>query len=121
MWANLEARFLTRFYEDDTKVSMPILIEGKQKKIKAVKDFIEWFRNLFLRCPKEMPLSILLQTYRHNLHAEIESGIGVVWAHTWKKLQEQAEIIEKSISRLWVEDEGKYKAEATPTRPPSKF
>lgn len=40
---------------------MPTLIEEKQKKKgEAVKDSIERFKNLSLRYPKRMPLSMLL-------------------------------------------------------------
>lgn len=47
-------------HEDNTEVSMSILIEEKQRKGECVKDFIERFRNLSLRCPEGMPLFILL-------------------------------------------------------------
>lgn len=57
---------------------MPMLIEEKQRKEEAVKDFVERFRNLSLRCPERMPLSMLLQTCRHNLHTEIESNMGAI-------------------------------------------
>lgn len=43
----------------------------------------------------------------HNLRAEIETNMGIVRAHMWKELQEHAEIIEKSISKLLVEDKSK--------------
>lgn len=101
-WADLEARFLICFHEDDIEVFMPTLIEEKQRKGEAVKDFIERLRNLFLRCPEGMPLSMLLQTCRCNLHAKIKSNMGVVRAHTGKKLQEQVKIIEKTISRFFL-------------------
>lgn len=65
---------------------MPTQIKEKQMKGEAVKDFIKRFRNLSLRCPEEMPLSILLLTCRHDLHAEIESKMDVVRAHTWNEL-----------------------------------
>lgn len=60
-----------------------------------MKDFIKRFKNLSLGCPEEMPLSILLQTCKYNLRAEIEIYMGPVRAHTWKELQEQSEVIEK--------------------------
>lgn len=40
-WADLEGRFLTRFYEDNTKGFIPILIEEKQKKSEPVKRFCQ--------------------------------------------------------------------------------
>lgn len=59
-WADLEAWFLTHFYEDDIEVSMHIHIEEKQRKGKFVKNIIERFKNLFLRSPESIPLSMLL-------------------------------------------------------------
>lgn len=52
---------------------MSTLIEEKQRTREAVNNFVERFRNLSLRCPEGMPLSILLHTYIHNLGAKIES------------------------------------------------
>lgn len=95
-------------------------MEEKQKKGVVAKNFIGKFRNLSLRCPEGMPLSMLLQTCRHNLCAEIESNMCVVWAHSWKEFQEQAKIIEKLISRILTEDKGKQRVESTLTQPPSK-
>lgn len=43
-----------------SKVSMPTLIEEKQIKGESMKDFVERFKNLFLRYSEGMPLSILL-------------------------------------------------------------
>lgn len=52
-WTDLEARFLSHFYEDNIEGSMPTLIKEKQRKGKEVKDFVKRFRNLSLRCLKE--------------------------------------------------------------------
>lgn len=104
------------------EVSTPTLIEEKHKKGKSLKDFVEKFKNLSFRCPKSMPLSMLLQICRHNLHENIETNIDIVHVHIWKELYEQAGIIEKSISKLLVDDKGKQQIEsATMCSPPSKF
>lgn len=50
---------------------------------------------------------MLLQTYRHNLCADIEINMGAVRTHARKELQGQAKIIKKSILRLSVDDKGK--------------
>ena len=45
---------------------MDKLLSTVQKKGESMRDYIERFRNLSLMCPAEMPLPMLLQTYRHN-------------------------------------------------------
>lgn len=67
---------------------MPTLIEEKQKKWQICEGFCRIFRNLSLGCPEGICLFILLQTYRHNLHADIETNMGTIRDHTWKELQE---------------------------------
>ena len=49
-WIDLETRFLSCFYEDDTEVTMGKLLSTVQKKGKSVRDYIEQFRNLSLMC-----------------------------------------------------------------------
>ena len=41
-WDNLEKLFLTRFFEDDSKITMPTLV-SKQRKGESVKAFVERF------------------------------------------------------------------------------
>ena len=53
-WGDLEKLFLTRFFEDDSEVTMPTLLATKQRKGESVKSFIERFRNVALRCPSGM-------------------------------------------------------------------
>ena len=61
-WIDLETRFLSCFYEDNTEVTMDKLLSTVQKKGESVRDYIERFRNLSLICPAGMSLPILLQT-----------------------------------------------------------
>jgi len=49
-WIDLETRFLSHFYEDDTKVTMDKLLSTVQRKGESVRDYIERFRNLSLMC-----------------------------------------------------------------------
>ena len=49
-WIDLETRFLSRFYENDTKVTMDKLLSTVQRKGESVRDYIEQFRNLSLMC-----------------------------------------------------------------------
>jgi len=62
-WIDLETRFLSRFCEDDTEVTMDKLLSTVQKKGESVHDYIERFRNLSLMCPAGMPLPML--SYKH--------------------------------------------------------
>src|ERR1700734_3077314 len=88
----------------------------------SVKYFIERFRNLSLLCPTGMPISMLLQTCRHNLLNRVESRIGAVKAHTWKDMVEHAEQAEMSANRYdpptpkqkWVPDNNKNRDTAWP-------
>jgi len=61
-WIDLETRFLSRFYEDDTEVTMDKLLSNVQKKGESIHDYIERFRNITLIYPAGMPLLMLLQT-----------------------------------------------------------
>ena len=99
-WIDLETRFLSRFYEDDTEVTMDKLLSTVQRKGESVRDYIKRFRNLSLMCPAGMPLPMLLQTCRHNFLDQVEVRMGAVKAHTWKELVEQAEIAEKSAKKF---------------------
>ena len=85
-WVDLETLFLYRFFEDDTEVTMNKLLDAKQKPQEPIKDFIERFRNLSLLYPAGMPLSMLLQTCRHNFLDKVEDRMGTIKAHTWKDL-----------------------------------
>ena len=99
-WIDLETRFLSRFYEDDTEVTMNKLLSTVQRKGESVWDYIERFIILSLICPVGMPLPMLLQTCRHNFLNQVEIRMGAVKAHTWKELVEQAEIAEKSAQKF---------------------
>jgi len=87
-WLDLKTRFLSRFYEDDTEVTMDTLLSVVQKGGESVRDYIERFHNLSLMCPAGMFLPILLQTCRHNFLDKVKVRMGAVKAHTWKKLIE---------------------------------
>ena len=53
-WGDLENLFLTRFFEDDSEVTMPTLLATKQRKGESVKSFVERLRNVTLQCPSGM-------------------------------------------------------------------
>ena len=47
-WGDLEKLFLTRFFEDDSEVTMPTLLATKQQRGESVKAFVERFQNMTL-------------------------------------------------------------------------
>jgi len=55
-WVDLETWFLSRFYEDDTEVTMDKLLSTVHKGGEPVREYIEMFCNLSLMCPTGMPL-----------------------------------------------------------------
>ena len=75
-WIDFETRFLSRFYEDDTEVTIDKLLFTVQKKGESVRDYIERFRNLSLMSPAGMSFSMLLQTY-----TQVEIRMGADKAH----------------------------------------
>ena len=77
---DLETRFLSRFYEDDTEVTMDKLLSTVQRKGESVRDYIKRFRNLSLMCPAGMPLPMLIQTCRHNFLDQVEILMGAIKA-----------------------------------------
>ena len=79
---------------------MDKLLFTVQKKEECVRHYIEWFRNLSLMCPAGIPLPMLLQTCKHNFLDQVEISMGVVKAHNWKELVEQAEIADKSAKKF---------------------
>jgi len=79
---------------------MEKLLSMIQKGGESIKDYIERFRNPSLLFPIGMPLPMLLQTCRHNFLDKVKVCMGVVKAHTWKELDEQAEIAEESAKKF---------------------
>ena len=45
-WSDLEKLFLTRFFKDDSEITMPTLLATKQRE--SVKSFVERFQNMTL-------------------------------------------------------------------------
>ena len=87
-WVNLKTRFLSRFYKDNTKVTMDNLLSTVKKDRESVMDYIERFLNFSLLYPAGMPLLMLIQTCRHYFLNKVKVRMGAVKAHTWKELVE---------------------------------
>ena len=94
-WSDLEKLFLTRFFEDDSEITMPTLLATKQRKRESVKSFVERFRNMALRCPSGMTQVTQVETYRHNLQTLLLAQIGVAESRTWKELVQQGNRLKK--------------------------
>jgi len=110
-WSDLE-KFLARFFEDDTKISVPTLLAAKQKKGESIKTFIERFQSMALRCPSGMTQSTLVKTCRHNLHSSLLAQIGVAKCRSRKQLVLQGEQAEEFIVRVKAEEkDGKPRAD----------
>ena len=45
---DLEKLFLTRFFEDDSEITMPTLLAMRQRKGETVKEVVERFQNMAL-------------------------------------------------------------------------
>lgn len=78
-------------------IILTILTE-KQEEGEPVLDFIKRVRNLTLRCPKRMLVSMLIQICWHNLLIKIESWMDVIKSHCWKEFIKQAKIIKKNTN-----------------------
>jgi len=92
-WIDQKTRFLSRYYEDETEVTMDKLLSTVWKGGESMREYIERFCNLSM-CPAGMPLPMLLQKCRHNFLDRVKVCMGAVKANTWKELIEQVEIAE---------------------------
>ena len=75
-WVDLETRFLSQFYKDDTEVTIDKLLSMVQKEGESVREYIERFHNLSLMRPAGMPLPMMLQTCRHNFLDRVKVRMG---------------------------------------------
>src|SRR3954468_23647912 len=89
-WDDLEALFLSRFFEEEADINMHTLLLTKQKEGELVKDFIERFRELAMRSRSGMTPETLVKTCRHNFLTPILVQMGVVECKTWKQIQGHA-------------------------------
>jgi len=103
-WGDLKKLFLTRFFEDDSEVTMPTLLATKQRKGESVKAFVERFRNMALRCLSGMTQATLVETCHHNLQTSLLTQIGVAESRTWKQLVQQGDQAEEIIVRVRAEE-----------------
>ena len=81
-WGDLEKLFLTHFFEDDLKITMPTLLATRQQKGEPVKAFVERFQNMALRYPSGVTRATLVETCRHNLQTSLLAQIGVAESRT---------------------------------------
>src|SRR3954463_1302933 len=103
-WDDLEALFLSRFFEEEADINMHTLLLTKQKEGELVKDFIERFRELTMRSRSDMTPETLVETCRHNFLTPILVQMGVVECKTWKQLQEHGQTAEELVALVRTEE-----------------
>src|SRR5436189_1835260 len=103
-WDNLEALFLSRFFEEEADINMHTLLLTKQKEGELVKDFIERFRELAMRSRSCMTPETQVEMCRHKFLTPILVQMGVVECKTWKQLQEHSQTAEEMVTLVKVEE-----------------
>src|SRR4051812_1992464 len=103
-WDDLEALFLSRFFEEEADINMHTLLLTKQKEGELVKDFIERFRELAIRSRSGMTPETLVETCHHNFLTSILVQIGVVKCKTWKQLQEHGQTAQELVALVRAEE-----------------
>src|SRR2546430_17485582 len=77
-WDDLEALFLSRFFEEEADINMHTFLLTKEKDEELVKDFIERFRELTMRRRSSMTPETHGEACRHNFLAPILVQMGVI-------------------------------------------
>src|SRR4051812_12600174 len=103
-WDDLEALFLSRFFEEKADINMHTLLLTKQNEREMVKDFIERFRELAMRSRSGMTPETLVETCHHNFLTPILVQMGVVKCKTWKQLQEHGQTAEELVTLVKAEE-----------------
>src|SRR4051812_7486175 len=103
-WDDLEALFLSRFFEEEADINMHTLLLTKQKEEELVKDFIERFRELAMRSRSGMTPETLVETCRHNFLTPILVQMRVVECKTWKQLQEHGQNAQELVALVKAEE-----------------
>src|SRR4051812_19400911 len=103
-WDDLEALFLSRFFEEKADINMHTLLLTKQNEREMVKDFIERFRELAMRSRSGMTPETLVETCRHNFLTPILVQMGVVECKTWKQLQEHGQTAQELVALVRAEE-----------------
>jgi len=81
-WGDLEMLLLTKFFEDDSEITIPTLLVTRQQKGEPVKVFVERFHNMALRCPNGMTQATLVEICCNNLQTLLLTQIGVAESRT---------------------------------------
>src|SRR5436853_1299792 len=117
-WDDLEALFLSRFFEEEVDVNMHTLLLTKQKEGESIKEYIERFRDLAMRSRSGMTPEVLVETCRHNFLTPILVQMGVVECKTWKQLQEHGQTAEELVALVKTEE--KHKTHRSNKPPPRR-
>lgn len=81
--------FLTKFFDDDCKVSLPVIFSIKQNENDSVSTFIERFQNIALIFLGGMDKQALVETVYHNIQTLVLTQMGVFEGITWTQLKKQ--------------------------------
>src|SRR3954465_9935314 len=103
-WDDLEALFLSRFFEEEADINMHSLLLTKQKEGELVKDFIERFWELAMRSRSGMTPETIVETCRHNFFTPILIQMGVAECKTWKQLQEHGQTAQELVALVRAEE-----------------
>src|SRR4051812_17651597 len=118
-WDDLEALFLSRFFEEKADINMLTLLLTKQKEGELVKDFIERFWELAMRSRSGMTPETLVETCRDNFLPPILVQMGVVECKTWKQLQEHGQTAQELVALVKAEEKN-YRTPRGGGPPPSR-
>src|SRR4051812_26170127 len=103
-WDDLEALFLSCFFEEEANINNHTLLLTKQKEGELVKDFIERFRELAMRSRSGMTPKTLVETCLHNFLTPILVQMGVVECKTRKQLQEHGQTAQELVALVRAEE-----------------
>lgn len=65
-WSDMERKFLSYFFENNTEISVHFLFVTKQKEDKTVESFVESFREMLVRYLHGMSQETLVEIYKQN-------------------------------------------------------
>ncbi|GKV35504.1 hypothetical protein SLEP1_g43762 [Rubroshorea leprosula] len=98
-WDQLEREFLKRFYSTKCTVSLPELVNTKQKKYESMTDFIERWRNLILNCREKISEISSIDMCVQGMHWGLLYNLQANMPHTFEELATRAHDLEIQIAR----------------------
>ena len=87
----METKFLAKFFDDDTEISIGSLLDEKQKDGELVDTFVKRFRNKAMNCRDPITEEFILQICHNNLALDVLEAMGTTPSKTWKDLKVRGE------------------------------